>query len=171
VRLTLALTLAQAGRVTSVSLPAGSFFVPDFGFCSPEGALHDPLHDPDEVGGIFCLSALREPRLTQIQLVAHNNSSTCNAAQTDAGVPNSTWEGSLDPWPAQFGLSSVKFPYGPRLVNFDSAGQVTTLHLCRGTRIIFTRYDVLRRAQVAISIQGFQLPTLTPAQGSVITNP
>ena len=168
VRLTLALTQAKAGRVTSVSLPAGSFSVPDFGVCSPDGS----LKDPDEVGGIFCLSALREPRLTQIRLVAHNASSTCDAAQTDAGVPNSTWQGSLDAWPARIGVSSVKFAYGAWPMNVDSAGQIdSNLHLCRGTPITFTRYDLIRRAQVTVTIQGFQLPTLTPGERSVITNP
>jgi hypothetical protein len=168
VHLTLALTQARAGRFTTVSLPAGSFSVPDFGVCSPEGA----LHDPDEVGGIFCLSALREPHLTRIQLIAHNESSTCDSAQTDAGVPNSTWQGSLDTWPAQMSISSVKFPYGAWPSYVGPAGrEISGLHLCRGAPITFTRYDLSRRAQVAVTIQNFQLPTLTPAQRSVITNP
>jgi hypothetical protein len=166
--LTMALTQAGAGSVTSVSLPDGSFSVPNFGVCSPEAA----FNDPNEVGGVFCKSALREPHLTQIQLVAHNPSSNCDAAATDAGVPNSTWQGSLDAWPAQFGVSPVKFPYGAWPAYIDPAGrQMTTLHLCRGTPITFTRFDLVRRAQAAITIPDFQLPQLTPAQRSVITNP
>jgi hypothetical protein len=167
VRLTLALTQARAGRVTSVSLPEGNFSVPDFGVCSPEAA----LNDPNEVAGIFCVSPMRAPHLTQIQLVAHNSSSTCNAAPADAGVLNTTWQGSLDAWPAQFGISSVKFPYGPGLIKVDSAGGLTILHLCNGAPITFARYDLIRRAQVTVKIPGFQLPKLTPAQRSVITNP
>jgi hypothetical protein len=168
VHLTLALTQARAGRVTTMPLPAGSFSVPEFGACSTEGA----LNDPGEVGGIFCLSPLREPHLTQIQMVMHNASSRCEVAQKDPDLPSSTWQGSLDTWPAQFGLSSVKFPYGAWLMNVDSGGQVnSSLHLCRGTPITFTRYDLIRRAQVTVTIQSFQLPTLTPGQLRVITNP
>ncbi len=172
VHLTLALTQAQAGRVTSVTLSAGKFSVPDFGVCSPLARLSDPLSDPKQVFGIYCVSALREPHLTQIQLVAHNQNSTCEAAPSDAGVPNSKWQGSLSSWPAQFGLSSVEPPFGvwPTAEDFVDRAN-SDLHLCPGTPITFTRYDVSRRAQVAISIQGFQLPTLTPAQRSVITNP
>jgi hypothetical protein len=172
VHLSLALTEALAGRVTSVSLPAGRFSVPDFGVCSPQARINDPLSDPRQVFGIYCVSGLREPHLTQVQLVAHNQNSTCDAAPSDASVPNSKWQGSLSSWPAQFGLSSVEPPFGvwPTAEDFvDHAN--SNLHLCPGTPITFTRYDVSRRAQVAISIQGFQLPTLTPAQRSVITNP
>jgi hypothetical protein len=172
VHLTLALTQAQAGRVTSVSLPAGRFSVPDFGNCSPQARLSDPLTDPKEVLGIYCVSALREPHFTQIQLVAHNQNSNCDAGQADASVPNSTWKGSLSSSPAQFGLSSVQFPYGvwPTAEDYVDRGN-SNLHLCLGTPITFTRYDVLRRAQVAVTIEGLQLPTLTPGQRSVITNP
>jgi hypothetical protein len=172
VHFTLALTQAQAGRVTSVSLPAGSFSVPDFGNCSPQARFSDPLTDPKEVLGIYCVSALREPHFTQIQLIAHNHNSNCDAGQADAGIPNSTWKGSLSSWPAQFGLSSVQFPYGvwPTPEDYVDRGN-SNLHLCPGTPITFTRYDVLRRAQVAVTIEGLQLPTLTPGQRSVITNP
>lgn len=168
VHITLALAQAQAGWVTSVSLPAGSFSVPDFGVCSPQAE----RTDPGEIGGISCLSALREPHLTQIELVAHNKFSTCDAAQPNSGVRNVTWQGSLDSWPAQFGLASVKFPYGIGPMSADYAGDAGSyLHLCRGTPITFTRYDVSRRAQVAVTIPSFQLPILTPGQRSVITNP
>ncbi len=172
VHLTLALTQAQAGRVTSVSLPAGRFSVPDFGVCMPQAKLSDPLSDSKQVYGIFCVSALREPHLTQVELVAHNQNSTCDAAPSDAGVPNSKWQGSLSSWPAQFGLSSVEPPYGvwPTAEDFVDHSN-SNLHLCPGTPVTFTRYDVSRRAQVAISIKGFQLPNLTPAQRNVITNP
>lgn len=168
VHLTLALTQAQVGRVTSVSLPAGSFSVPDFGVCTP-GAERT---DPGKIGGISCFSALREPHLTHIELVARNNYSTCDAAQANSGVRNDTWQGSLESWPAQFGLSSVKFPYGIGPMSSDYTGYPDSyLHMCPGTSITFTRYDVVRRAQVAVTIQGFQLPALTQAQRSVITNP
>jgi hypothetical protein len=168
VHLTMALTQAQAGGVTSVFLPAGGFSVPDFGVCSPQAG----FNDPGEVGGISCLSALREPHLTQIEVVAHNKSSGCDPAETNFGVKNATWQGSLSSWPADFGLSSVKFPYGIGPMSGDYAGEVGSyLHLCPGTPISFTRYDVVRRAQAAVTIQGFQLPALTPGQRSVITNP
>lgn len=165
--LTLALTQESAGRVTSVSLPDDRFSVPGFGVCSPQ----DAPDNPDEIAGFFCMSPLREPQLTQIQLVAHNSGSKCNAAQTDAGVSNTTWRGSLDRWPAQLGISPVKYPYGPGLISFGSTGQFSTLHLCRGTPISFTRYELIRRAQIALTIPDFQLPKLTTAQLRVITNP
>ena len=172
VHLTLALTQARAGRVTSISLPSGRFSVPDFGNCSPQARPTDPLGVPNEFFRIYCVSALRDPHLTQIQLVAHNQNSTCDAAPTDAGVPNSTWKGSLSSWPAQFGLSSVQFPYGvwPSAENYVDRDN-SNLHLCPGTPITFTGYNVVRRAQVAVTIEGLQLPALTSGQRSVITNP
>jgi hypothetical protein len=172
VHITLALTQADAGRVTSVSLPAGSFSVPEFGVCTPQARISDPLSDPKQIFGIYCVSALREPYFTQVQLVAHNQNSTCDAAQADSGVPNSVWRGSLSSWPAQFGLSSVESPYGvwPTPENYVDRDH-PNLHLCPGTPITFTRYDVSRRAEVAVTIQDFQLPNLTPEQRSAITNP
>ena len=110
VHLTLALTQAQAGRVTSVSLPAGRFSVPDFGNCSPQARLSDPLTDPKEVLGNCRVSALREPHFTQIQLVAHNQNSNCDAGQADASVPNSTWKGS----PVPRRLNSASLPCSSR---------------------------------------------------------
>jgi hypothetical protein len=160
VHLTLALTQAQVSKVTSVSLPEGAFSVPDFGVCLPLRG----QDDPNEIIGISCLAALREPPLTRIQLVAQNVNSNCAAAQTNAGVSNSSWQGSLDTWPGQIGISPVRFFYG-------SAPDRGDLHLCSGTAITFSRYDLARRAQVAIAIPGFRLPTLTPGQRSVIMNP
>ena len=168
VHLTLALTQARAGKVSSVSLPTGSFSVPDFGSCLPQAG----PNNPDEVTGIFCFSALRAPHLTQIQLIAHNESSTCDGSQADAGVPYSIWQGSLDAWPAQFGISSVRFPYGVWPLRNEPPRQVNAIqYLCRGTPVTFTRYDVSRRAQVTTTIQDFQLPGLTQGERRVITNP
>jgi len=165
--LTMAVTQAAAGRVTSIPLPAGVFSVPEFGVCKPEGA----PHDPDEVGSLFCMSAMRQPHLTQINMVGYGASIACGAAQPDDGVPDSRWQGSLDPWPAQIGFSPVYFPYEVMPAHFDSTGNLDHgAHLCPGTPITFTRYNVNRRAQIATTFQGYQLPTLTPGQRAVITN-
>ena len=162
VHLTLLLTQAQVASTTSVSLPASNFTVPDFGVCSPQPS----LSDPSETSAIFCLSALREPRLTQIRFVSHNAGCNSSPDRLDTGNAVITWQGSLDAAPAQFGLASVKFPYGA----FPNTGSTRAeLHLC--TPITFSRYDLARRAQAAVTIQGFQLPAVTPSQLQVITNP
>jgi hypothetical protein len=164
VRLTLLLTQAQVGAVTRISLPSHSFQVSDFGVCSPQAS----LADPDEISGISCLSALREPRLTQIQFGPHNAGCKSSPDHLDAGLADNTWQGSLDVSSAQFGIASVKFPFG----TFSNTGSPDgNLHLCPGTPVIFSRYDLVRRAQAAVTIQGFQLPALTPGQLQVITNP
>jgi hypothetical protein len=163
VRLTFLLTEAQVGAVTRISLPAGSFRVPDFGVCSPQAS----LANPDEISGIFCRSALREPRLTHIQFFAHNASCKSSPDQIDAGLADSTWQGSLDAAPAQFGIASVKFPFGA----FPNNVTGENLHFCPGTPVTFSRYDLIRRAQAGVTIEGFQLPALTAGQLQVITNP
>jgi hypothetical protein len=163
VRLTFLLTQAQVGAVSRVSLPAGSFRVPDFGVCSPQAS----RANPDEISGIFCRSALREPRLTHIQFLAHNASCKSSPDQIDAGLVGSTWQGSFDAGPAQFGIASVKYPFG----TFPSYVTGENLHFCPGTPVTFSRYDVVRRTQTAVTIEGFQLPALTAGQLQVITNP
>jgi hypothetical protein len=163
VRLTLLLTQAQVGAVTRISLPAGSFRVPDFGVCSPQAS----RANPDEISGIFCRSALREPQLTQIQFLAHNVSCKNSPDLIDAGLVGSIWQGSLNSGPAQFGIASVKFPFGA----FPSNVTGENLHFCPGTPVTFSRYDLVSRAQTAVAIEHFQLPALTAGQLQVITNP
>jgi hypothetical protein len=163
VRLTFLLTQAQVGAVTRISLPASSFRVPDFGVCSPQAS----RANPDEISGIFCRSALREPQLTRIQFLAHNANCKSSPNQIEAGLAESTWQGSLDVGPGQFGIASVKFPFGA----FPSNVIGENLHFCPGAPITFSRYDLVRRAQAAVTIEGFQLPALTVGQLQVITNP
>ena len=164
VHLTLLLTQAQVAAVTRVSLPASNFTVPDFGVCSPQPR----LAGRSEISDIVCLSAMREPRLTQMQFVAHNTGCNGSSDPLDTGFADNTWQGSLDAAPAQFGLASVKFPFG---VFPWTGSSPQVLHLCPGTPIIFSRYYLARRAQATFTIQGFQLPAVTPGQLQVITNP
>ena len=160
--LTLLLTQAQVASITRVSLPARNFTVPDFGVCSPQVS----LASPGETSAISCLSALREPRLTQIRFVQHTSGCNSSPDRLDTGLAVIAWQGSLDAAPAQFGLGSVKFPFGA-YTGIGSRG--AEQHLC--TPITFSRYDLNRRAQATFSIKGFELPTLTPGQVQVITNP
>src|ERR1019366_564072 len=118
-----------------------TFFVPDFGVCSPRLS----FSDPDEVVGISCRSPLHEPRLTQIQMVEQNASSSCKPAAMGPDIPYFLWQGSLDTAPAQFSIASVKFPYAvfPGIGTDPTSGG---LHLCPGTPITFTWYQSLQRA-------------------------
>ena len=164
VRLNILLNQAQVGAVTRISLSERKFTVPDFGVCSAQPS----FADRSEISDVVCLSAMREPRLTQIQFLAHNTGCNGSPDHLATGFAENTWQGSLDDGLTQHGLSSVKFPFGI----FPWTGSPdAVLHLCPGTPITFSRYDLVRRGQVSVTIPGFELPALTPGQLQVITNP
>jgi hypothetical protein len=73
--LTLAISYAQAGKVTNMPLPSQRFSVPGFGVCSPQTGW---LVDVGHIAGIACVSALREPPLTYIS--THWSDLPCAAA-------------------------------------------------------------------------------------------
>ena len=164
VRLNILLKLAQVGAVNRISLSERKFTVPDFGVCSPRPS----FPEPNEIRDVVCLSALREPWLTQIQYEAHNTDCNSSPVHLGIGFAENTWQGSLEDGLVQPSLSSVKFPFGI----FPWTGSSDTpLHLCPGTTITFSRYDLARRGQVSVTIPGFQLPAVTPGQLQVIANP
>jgi len=164
--LTLALSQTQAGKVTRISLPARDFFVPDFGVCSPEAGSADR---PDESNGITCRSALRLPKFTFVQIGW--TTARCNASPVEPAerVQTSAWKGTLDKEPAEFGIAPI-MPVSGMVQNYYSAYKEPP-HLCPGSSVTFTQYNLARRTQAAIAIQGFRLPALSHGQLQVIANP
>ena len=154
VHLTLAVTQAKVSNVSRIPISIHDFSVPDFGVCSPVSGFRTPI---DEATGIVCRSALRQPPLTYIGVVWSNTSCSTPHTEPDPGVQGAGWAGSLDRAPAQFGISSVRqtnFQLSNGYPNYPSGNP---RYLCPGSPVTFTQYDVFRRTQVALTIQGFQL--------------
>ena len=66
-------------------------------------------------------------------------------------------------WLSSLGFSSRFSSNDPRQFHFR--------HLCPGEPVVFTRYDLAGRAQMALSIHDFHLPALTRGQLRVIEHP
>jgi hypothetical protein len=160
---TVALTRVQAGKVTSIPLPAQDFSVPDFGNCSPQG---DLFHS--QFFGIACRFALHQPRLTYIS--ARWADSPCSASQPDlnTGVQGDAWIGSLENSPAEFGIAPILSPSimlsnGTKVEGNKSESR----HLCPGTPVTFTQYNLVGRTQYDFTIPDFRFPSYQPNTGSL----
>jgi hypothetical protein len=154
VHLTLAVTQAKVSNVTRIPLSIHDFSVPDFGVCSSVSGWRSPI---DEATGIVCRSALRQPPLTYIEVVWSDTSCSTPHAEPDPGVQGAGWAGSLDRAPAELGITSV-WQTAFRLSNgYKDERNGTPRYVCPGSPVTFTQYDLFRRTQVALTIQGFQL--------------
>jgi hypothetical protein len=160
---TVALTRAQAGKVRSIPLPAQDFSVPDFGNCSPQA---DLFHS--QFFGIACMFALHQPGLTYIS--TRWADSPCSASQPDlnTGVQGDAWIGSLENSPAEFGIAPIR---SPAIVLSNEAkvegNKSEPRHLCPGTPVTFTQYNLVGRTQYDFTIPDFRLPTYQPNTGSI----
>ena len=116
-----------------------------------------------------CRAPLRQPPFTYIQTTWSYG--PCNqSCQNISGVQGAAWLGSLDVEPAGFSIVPLWASFVPFSNRFPSDDQrgYHPRHLCQGAPVTFTRYDLTRRAQTSLSIQSFQLPTLTTGQVRVI---
>ncbi len=156
VHLTLALSVAQAGRVTRISLPAHELSVPDFGICTP--STNPTMPSVPSVAVFFCRSALREPQLTHIDVVWSDTPCFAPHAEPDPGVQGAAWVGSLDREPAP-GITFVWTTKGPITFSnqFKPEGMNHSRYLCPGSPVTFTNYNLVRRTQETVTIQGFLL--------------
>jgi hypothetical protein len=167
VHLTFALIQGQAGRVTTIPLPASRFSVPDFGVCAPQRGWGPQF---GEIAGIGCLFPLREPQLTYISTRWSNASCPASPSEPDLGVTGVAWVGSFDREPAQFGISSVVQPpisLSNNILPNRGNQEVQFRNLCLGTPITFTQYNLVRRTQTSVAIEGFFLPKMTAAGNAV----
>jgi hypothetical protein len=166
VRLSFAITKAQAGRVTSVPMSMERFQVPEFGNCSGQSGWTPQSNSSI---GIHCISALSQPQLTYIS--TYWSDGQCSGEPTAAmnGVLGTAWVGSLDPPLAQPGISPVvelqTSLSNSQIVNTPGGKQ---RYLCAGTPVTFTQYTRVQRMKTSIDIQGFVLPKMT-MQGNMIS--
>jgi hypothetical protein len=160
VHLAIAITQAQADKLTTIPMPTGWFVVPDFGDCSPQTGWAPEF---GHVIGINCVSPLAKPQLTYVSTRWSNAACLATQALADPGVLGDAWVGSLNPEPAEFGISpvvndSIQLSNGE--VN-EAEGRARFRYLCPGTPIVFTRYKTARRLQMTVDATDFHLPTVT----------
>jgi hypothetical protein len=159
---TVGFTQVRAGNARSIPLPTEDFSVPDFGICSPQT---DLFHR--QFFGIACRFALHQPRLTYIS--ARWPDSPCSASQPDpnTGVPGDAWIGSLETSPADFAIAPIWSP--PIGLSNDikvEGAKSESRHLCPGTPVTFTQYNLVRRTQYDFTIPDFRFPSYQPDRGS-----
>jgi hypothetical protein len=157
------LTQVRAGNARSIPLPTQDFAVPDFGICSPQ-----PDRSHRQYSGIACRFALHQPGLTYISV--HWADGACTAAQDlTAGVPGDAWTGSLDDSPAEFGISSVLNPSISLSNSAKGEGRESEpRHLCPGTPVTFTQYNLKGKTEYDFTIPNFQLPSYQPDAGAPV---
>jgi hypothetical protein len=161
IHLDFAVSLARVSRVTEVRLPLEDFAVPGFGVCAADTGW---LGGPDQITGISCRSALRQPSLTYIHVVWSDLSCRTSGqpGADDAGVQGAGWAGSLDRTPANFGVVSVWATNFALSNGSKDLREINTRFLCLGSPLTFTQYELVRRAQAALDIQDFHLPDPPP---------
>jgi hypothetical protein len=165
--ITLALVRARQGGTTTVSLPLDDFQVPEFGVCTPQTGYN---YKPDEIGGISCRAALRQPSLTFVR--ASWSHDDCHVPSQERGdVNDEAWVGSLNRPAAELAIAPVwgdwiGFTNQKQGYRFDEIP-----HICPGTPVTFTTYHAAGRTQVALDISGLVLPELNRGQYQVIATP
>jgi len=153
VKMSLALTMMRAGKVTRMALPQGRFDLPGGSVCRKSGSW---------VEEISCLSPMRQPPLTLVttQFSRQDCSDTPPANDGDRGLG---WIGTLDTQPAEFGMTSV-WGSSVYLQPLSSARESGPQHLCPGSPLSFTAYTVVSRAQQTIVSQPMKLSSLVPSR-------
>jgi hypothetical protein len=160
---TVAYTLVRAGKESSIPLPAQDFSVPDFGFCSPQP---DPMRR--QFLGITCRFAMHQPKLTYIS-VRWTDGPCTTSPDPKTGVPGDAWIGWLNSSPAEFGISPILTP--PIDLSNGTKGegrQSEPRHLCPGTPVTFTQYNLAGKTQYDFTIPNFHLPGYPPDAGGPI---
>jgi hypothetical protein len=156
--LTFAFTQLRAGRSRRVPMPASDFSVADFGICAPQVG----GDGSQQITGVACRSALRQPRLTHVEALWSNDACSSTATEPNNGVQGSAWTGNLNDDPAEFGISSV-WTTGLNISNSlrdtgEKGGPQKLRYLCPGTPLTFTPYDPVKQVQSDLTVQDFHFP-------------
>jgi hypothetical protein len=148
--LTFAFTQLRAGRSRRVPMPASDFPVADFGICAPQL----DWNGSQQIIGVACRSALRQPRLTYVEVLWSDDACSSPATEPNSGVQGAGWTGNLDNDPAEFGISSV-WTTGLE----PSNSMRDTGEKARPQKLLtFTQYDPVRQIQSDLTIQDFHFP-------------
>ena len=158
-RLTFAIDKARASGVTRIALSSSEFDVPGVGICAPQSTW---LAVPPEITGIKCRSALRRPRLNYV-MVQWSEGECSAATQESENVLGTSWIGSFDTDPAEFGITSVwetPLYFSNSLAGYNQGKLLRPRQLCPGSPAIFTEYALAGHTRLAVSIPNFRLPEL-----------
>jgi hypothetical protein len=164
---TLAISYAQASKVTNMPLPWQRFSVPDFGVCSPQTGWAPEL---GHITGIACVTALRNPPLTYISTQWSDLPCAAATSAPERGKLGAAWVGALERGPVQLGISPV-VEAGINLSNGEhntERGQNEPRYLCPGTPVTFTQYARVGRMQTSVDVPTFSLPEYS-VTGNMIT--
>jgi hypothetical protein len=155
-----ALALARVDNVPRIPLSTQDFSVPGFGVCLPQTGW---FKEPREIIGINCLAALRQPKLTYVNVLWSD--APCSASQSEpfTGVLGAAWAGSLDSDPAEFGITSVwQTPlfFSNSTDGYHQGSMPRPRQMCPGSPVTFTQYSLSGRTQTDLTLQDFRLPGL-----------
>jgi hypothetical protein len=165
VHLSLAITQAQAGKVSTVPMSLVRFPIPEFAVCGPI-SWNPEMEQPV---GIRCDAALRDPQLTFISTRWSDGPCSATPPSPDSGILGTAWAGSLDREPAQLSISPVvDLPVNLSNSQIQNTPGGGPRFLCPGTPITFTQYSRVARMQTSVDIQDFHLPKIT-VQGNMLT--
>jgi hypothetical protein len=154
--LTFTFTQLRAGGPRRVPMEAREF--PVVGFGAPQVG----WDGSQQITGVTCRSALRQPRLTYVEVLWSDDACPSTTTELTSGVQGSGWTGILDDDPAEFGISSV-WTIGLNLSNNmrdsgEKARPQRFRYLCPGTPLTFTQYDPVKQIQSNFTIQDFHFP-------------
>jgi hypothetical protein len=154
--LTFTFTQLRAGGPRRVPMEAREF--PVVGFGAPQVG----WDGSQQITGVTCRSALRQPRLTYVEVLWSDDACPSTTTELTSGVQGSGWTGILDDDPAEFGISSV-WTMGLNLSNNmrdsgEKARPQRFRYLCPGTPLTFTQYDPVKQIQSNFTIQDFHFP-------------
>jgi hypothetical protein len=149
VELSLAVTTIKPAQVARLTLPDKDFELPGGSICRRWGVWGN---------SISCLAPLKQPPLMQVEarFTTEDCSATPPSNDGDAGVG---WIGTLDAQPADFGLTSVWESF-VEFERFSSARSLERQHLCPGSQISVTPYQVASHHQQTIVSQPLDMKKL-----------
>jgi hypothetical protein len=151
--ITSALTRLQAGTVTTLNYPSSDVSVPGVGFCSPR-------FQPGTT--LACRSVGWNQKITHITVLWSNTPCSDASPAPENTAQGTAWNGLL---PNQFdtGISPVltqNIWFTNSKARDGYAGFDRGWHLCPGSPLIFTQYNVVDRTQSDITIPNFQIPAI-----------
>jgi hypothetical protein len=158
-QLTFAIDQARAFGVSRTALSSSEFDVPGVGICAPQSTW---LAFPPEINGINCRSALRRPRLNYIT-VQWSEAECSTVPHESENVLGTSWIGSFESDPAEFGITSVwetPLIFSNAMASYRQGQPVRPRQLCPGSPVVFTEYRLAGHTQLTVSIPNFRLPDL-----------
>ena len=169
VQVVFALTQAHAGKEEQFILGRDDFAVSGVGICAP---ITEFAERPDEIRGLTCRAPLRQPELTLIRTAWSTGPCSGSGPNADNRVQTAAWIGSLERKTVDFGIAPVSLSpvnlTNEVLTEFNRP--IGVRHLCSGTPVGFTQYELTTRVQTPFWIKGLQLPQLTAGQLKVMSD-